>query len=43
MIYNFLASSESEKTNHPKYVTKNENRLNKYQRKLSKNKKVLLI
>ncbi|WP_422850426.1 RNA-guided endonuclease TnpB family protein, partial [Borreliella afzelii] len=35
----FLVSSEGEKTNHPKYLLKNESKLKKYQRKLSKKQK----
>ncbi|MCD2349960.1 transposase, partial [Borreliella americana] len=35
----FLVSSEGEKINHPKYLLKNENKLKKYQRKLSKKQK----
>ncbi len=39
----FLVSGKGEKTNNPKYLLKNENELGKCQRKLSKNKKDLLI
>ncbi len=35
----FLVSSEGEKINHPKYLLKNENKLKKYQGKLSKKQK----
>ncbi|WP_420025567.1 RNA-guided endonuclease TnpB family protein (plasmid) [Borreliella yangtzensis] len=35
----FLVSSEGEKINHPKYLLKNESKLKKYQRKLSKKQK----
>nr|WP_234932047.1 transposase [Borreliella garinii] len=35
----FLVSSEGEKINHPKYLLKNENKLKRYQRKLSKKQK----
>lgn len=35
----FLVSSEGEKINHPKYLLKNENKLKKYQIKLSKKQK----
>ncbi len=35
----FLVSSEGEKINHPKYLLKNESKLKRYQRKLSKKQK----
>ncbi|WP_151073907.1 transposase [Borreliella turdi] len=35
----FLVSSKGEKTNHPKYLLKNENKIKEYQRKLSKKQK----